>query len=186
MAQGEIMKNYLFCLLVLTALIGLSCASTPSDAPVSDSSTSDAPSGRPQIEGEVTQAKVNDALEQIYASYQTRMDMTGAREYTVVRGDTLSQIARNFYGSLTDVGMAGTRNGFYFPLIMLASPGSNIVDPDLIVPGLKLNIPDIKRNLANPVARQAIKDCLTDVAYVYNKKGKPSEEEGLLRLANSL
>ena len=185
------MKNYLFCLLVFVALIGLSCASAPSDTPTSDvpasdTSTSDAPSSRPQIEGEVTQTKVNDALEQIYASYLTKLDMTGAREYTVVRGDTLSQIARNFYGSLADVGTAGTRNGFYFPLIMLASPGTNIVDPDLIEPDMKLNIPDIKRNLANPVARQAIKDCLTDVAYVYNKKGKPSEEEGLLRLANSL
>ncbi|MCL2318446.1 MAG: hypothetical protein FWC45_00045, partial [Treponema sp.] len=92
---------------------------------------------------------------------------------------------RKFYGSLTDVGDSGPNNGFYFPVIMLASD-SNIVDPDFIDPGMALKIVDLKRNLSNPVSRQAIKDCLMDVSYVYNKKGVKATEDGLIKLANSL
>jgi len=139
----------------------------------------------PKIEGDVTQDKVNTALEQIYDTYRSKLDMTGAQDYTVVKGDTLSQITRKYYGSLTDVGEAGPNNGFYFPVIMTASD-SKIVDPDLIEPGMNLKVPDLKKNLANPVARKAIKDCLNDVAYVYNKKGVAVTEDGLKKLANSL
>ena len=139
----------------------------------------------PKIEGEVTQEKVNDALGQIYDTYRTKLDMTGAQNYTVVRGDSLSQITRQHYGSLTGVGDSGPNNGFYFPVIMLASD-SHIVDPDLIEPGMSLKIVDLKRNLDNPVSRKAIKDCLNDVAYVYNKKGVAATEDGLRKLAASL
>ena len=167
------MKRLLICLLILTALIGLSCKSAPTKSGAA-------------IDGEVTQEKVNNAFEQIYNTFRGRLDMTGAEDYTVARGDTLSQITRKYYGNLNDVGLAGANNGFYFPLIMLASNDSHIVDPDFIEPGMKLRIPDLKRNLANATARKAIKDCLKDVSYVYNKKGKLAEEEGLLKLSNSL
>ena len=139
----------------------------------------------PQISGEVTQEKVNDVLHQIYSAYRGKLDMTGAEDYTVERGDTLTQITRKFYGNLADVGAAGPNNGFYFPVIMMASD-SSIVDPDLIEPGMKLKIPDLKRNLASATSRKAIKDCLNDVAYVYNKKGNSATEGGLKTLANSL
>ena len=166
------MKKLLIVLLIAAALFSFSCKSGPSTA-------------NPNIEGEVTQAKVNDALSQIYNTYRTRLDMTGAQEYTVERGDTLSQITRKYYGSLTGVGDAGPSNGFYFPVIMMAAE-SNIVDPDLIEPGMQLKIVDLKRNLDNPISRKAIKDCLVDVAYVYNKKGVQASEDGLRRLAESL
>ena len=161
------MKKILVCLLITAALFTLSCKSGP------------------KIEGEVTQEKVNDALSQIYDNYRGKLDLTGAQDYTVVSGDTLSQITRRFYGSLTDVGDAGPSNGFYFPVIMIASE-SNIVDPDLIQPGMKMKIPDLKKNLDNPSARKAIKDALNDVAYVYNRKGHAATEEGLKNLAKSL
>ena len=164
------MKKFLVCLLIAGALISISCKTAPST---------------PQIEGEVTQDKVNSALNQIYATYRTKLDMTGAQDYTVVRGDTLSQITRKYYGDLTGVGDAGASNGFYFPVIMMAAD-SNIVDPDLIEPGMKMKVVDLKKNLANPVSRKAIKDCLNDVAYVYNKKGAAATEDGLKKLANSL
>ena len=153
--------------MILTALAMFSCSSSP------------------KIEGDVTQDKVNAALEQIYDTYRTKLDFTGAQDYTVVKGDTLSQITRQYYGTLTDVGDAGANNGFYFPVIMMASD-SKIVDPDLIEPGMKLKIVDLKKNLSNPVSKKAIKDCLNDVAYVYNKKGNASTETGLKTLANSL
>ena len=161
------MKKALICLLLAAAIFSLSCKSGP------------------KIEGEVTQEKVNEALQGIYNKYRDKLDLTGAQDYTVSRGDTLSQITRNYYGNLTDVGEAGPHNGFYFPLIMAASD-SNIVDPDLIEPGMKMKVPDLKRNLANPTARKAIKDCLNDVAYVYRRKGVPATDEGLQRLAKSL
>ena len=161
------MKKILFCLFIVLAFGVLSCQTGP------------------KIEGEVTQQKVNDVLGQIYNNYRSRLDMTGAHDYTVVSGDTLSQITRRYYGTLADVGEAGPSNGFYFPLIMLASD-SHIVDPDFIEPGMKLRIPDLKRNLANSTSRRAIKDCLNDVAYVYNRKGQGPTEAGLKTLANSL
>ena len=139
----------------------------------------------PKIEGEVTQDKVNDALQSIYDQYRSKLDMTGAKDYTIAKGDTLSQITRNNYGDLTDVGDAGPNNGFYFPVIMMASE-SKIVDPDFIEPDMKLKIVDLKKNLAIPASRKAIKDCLNDVAYVYNKKGQQATEDGLKKLAASL
>ena len=161
------MKKILVCLLISAALFSLSCKTGP------------------KIEGEVTQEKVDEALSQIYDNYRAKLDMTGAQDYSVVSGDTLSQITRRYYGNLTDVGEAGPNNGFYFPVIMMASE-SNIVDPDLIQPGMKMKVPDLKRNLDNPAARKAIKDALNDVAYVYNKKGHTVTEEGLKNLAKSL
>ena len=156
--------------LFLAVFVLFSCKSTASGA---------------KIEGEVTQEKVDDALGQIYNTYRPSLDLSGAQNYAVVRGDSLSDITRKYYGDLKDVGDAGSRNGFYFPVIMLASEGK-IVDPDLIEPGMQLKVPDLKKNLNNPSARKAIKDCLNDVAYVYSKKNKPAEEEGLKKLAASL
>jgi LysM repeat protein len=164
-------KISIVLLIALTAFMALSCKT--------------APSGPPTIEGEVTQEKVNSALDQIYDTYRTKLDFTGAQDYTVVKGDTLSAITRKYYGSLTGVGDAGPSNGFYFPVIMLASD-SHIVDPDLIEPGMKLKIVDLQKNLSNPVSKQAIKDALNDVSYVYDKKDRPAERDGLKKLSNSL
>jgi hypothetical protein len=165
------MKKFSALLLVLLAVfLAFSCASTGSGA------VEDVP---------YTPEEANKDLDKIYDTYRGSLDMTGAQDYTVVKGDTLSQITRKYYGNLTSVGEAGDHNGFYFPVIMLASD-SHIADPDLIEPNMKLKIVDLKRNLDNPSSRKAIKDCLNEVAVVYNKKDKPAEEAGLKKLANSL
>ena len=166
------MKKVLVFLFVAVALIGLSCKSAPTTSGAT-------------IEGDVTQDKVNQALEKIYDAYFKKLDLSGAQSYTVVQGDYLVQITQKYYGGLTGVGKAGTNNGFYFPLIMLAS-GNIIVDPDLIEPGMRLTIPDLKKNLANSGARKAIKNCLKDVSYIYNRKGESATEKGLVALADSL
>ena len=111
--------------------------------------------------------------------------MSDAVEYTVVFGDFLSEITRTFYGHLTDVGTAGRRNGFYYPLLMLASEGQ-IKDPDFILEGMKLRIPDLKKNLANADSRKAIRDILIQTAVSYGNKRLTDEEEGLRKLADSL
>jgi LysM repeat protein len=167
------MRKLLFCLLIAVVFAGLSCKSAPAEME----------SG---IAGELTQQQVDNALKQIYGAYQAKLDMSGSQDYTVVWGDTLSKITRRYYGGLTNVGEAGSLNGFYFPIIMLASPDSHIVDPDMIYPGVKLKIIDLERNLANPEAHQAIKDSLMDIAHVYQTKNKLAEETGLIKLSNSL
>jgi len=167
------MKKLLVILFAAVALIGLSCKSAPT--------TSGA-----VIEGEITQEKINQALEKIYDAYFSKLDLSGAQNYAVVQGDYLVQITQKYYGALTGVGKAGKSNGFYFPILMLASSNAGIVDPDLIQPGMKLTIPDLKKNLANSDARKAIKDCLKDVAYIYNKKGDRVTEKGLVALSDSL
>ena len=111
--------------------------------------------------------------------------MSGASDYTVLPGDFLSEITRRFYENLTNVGQAGTRNGFYYPLLMHASDGQ-ITDPDLIFPDMKLKIPDLVKNLANPDSRRTIKTLLAQAAILYRSKSLPDEAEGLQKLADWL
>jgi hypothetical protein len=102
--------------------------------------------------------------------------LEGAKIYTVVRYDTLSKIAINNYGRV---------NGYYFPLIMLAS-GDVVDDPDLIEPGTRLTIPDLQRNLSDPGARAKIKEFLNEIANVYDRKRIDRMRDDLRALANSL
>jgi hypothetical protein len=173
------MKKFFLCVLIAAVFTGISCKSAPAgSAPVADN--------KPVITGEVTQEKVDTELKKIYDNYYSSLDMYGCQEYTVVWGDTLSKITRRYYGKLADIGEAGYKNGFYFPILMMASPDSRIVDPDLIIPGVKLKIIDLERNLANPAAHKAIKDSIKEIAYIYQAKNKPAEETGLIKLSDSL
>jgi Tfp pilus assembly protein FimV len=117
---------------------------------------------------------------QVYERYSGDIILEGAKTYRVVWGDTLTKIARRQYGS---------RNGYYFPLILLAS--RNVVtDPDKLIPGMNLTIPDLQRNLNNAGARQKIKDFLFEIADVYNshpeRKWGAQTRNQLRALASSL
>jgi hypothetical protein len=116
------------------------------------------------------QEDVNLSFETVYSKYENRLILDGAGDYEVVPGDTLTRISRTKYG----VG-----NGYYFPLIMLAS-NDVVQDPDLIEPGMHLAIPDLQRNLDDSVARQAMKDFFIEIAGVYEQKSA-SEERAVLR-----
>ena len=182
------MKKLLICLLIAAALGGLSCQ-TPPAANTGETRPAQEPASAP-VSQPAPQERAAENVNQSGAVAQnidprSKLDLSGSEGYTVVKGDTLSQIARRFYGRLTDVGPAGRTNGFYFPVIMLAS-GNVIVDPDLIEPEMKLVVPDLKKNLASPVPRQAIKDYLRVIAGIYRGKGKPDEVDGLIRLSDSL
>jgi hypothetical protein len=115
-------------------------------------------------------------MEEVYEQHSGTLILDGAKSYVVVRTDTLSKITRNNYGR---------RNGYYFPLIMLASQDL-VKDPDLILPGMRLTIPDLQKNLDNPESRQRIKEFLNEIAGVYNTKGKTITRDQLRALANSL
>jgi hypothetical protein len=106
----------------------------------------------------------------VYSKYENRLILDGATDYEVVPGDTLTRISRSKYGPT---------NGYYFPLIMLAS-NDVVKDPDLIEPGMHLSIPDLQRNLDDSGARHAMKDFFIEIAEVYEKKST-SEERTVLR-----
>jgi hypothetical protein len=121
-------------------------------------------------------------LAEIYERYESDIILTGAATYTVVWGDTLSRIARRYYG----VG----DNPYYFPLIIAASKGSvEIVDPDSIEVGMELTIPSLQANLDNPAARSNLKNLLKDVADFYAKKKTSYSQglyNGLIKLYNAM
>jgi hypothetical protein len=93
----------------------------------------------------------------------TGLDFTGAGTYTVKSGDTLSEISRHAYN-----------DGFYYPVIMLASRGV-VINPDKIQPGMELTIPDLERNKANPVSRKSMKNCLNGFATIEKNKANPNQ-----------
>ncbi|MDR3284210.1 MAG: LysM peptidoglycan-binding domain-containing protein [Treponema sp.] len=119
---------------------------------------------------------IEEAFQDVYDEHRSGLILTGAKDYTVVRGDTLSGLARKNYGD---------DNGYFFPLIMLAS-SDVVLDPDLIEPGMELTVPDLPKNLDNPNARKQLKEFLTDIAGIYGQKQKPEIQRDLLDLANSL
>ena len=123
----------------------------------------------------MTQEEAQAAIENIYAKYKTSLIYEGAETYVVKGGDRLSAIAHEFYG-----------NGFYFPLVMLAS--SDVVkDPDKIQPDMELIIPDLQRNLDDARAKKSIKDFLVEIAKVYDRReGRENDAQGLRDLAASL
>jgi len=113
------------------------------------------------IEVEVQEKDLPDAT-----NVTIGLDLTGARTYKVKWGDTLSKISRRFY-----------KDGFYYPIIMLASPGV-VKNPDKIIPGMVLTIPDLERNKANANGRKCIKDRLNEFADI--EKAKPRPRRGLI------
>jgi hypothetical protein len=116
------------------------------------------------------------AFETVYDTYRPELILDGAGSYKVVKGDTLSAITRRQYG-------AG--NGYFFPLIMLAS-SDVVLDPDLIEPDMILTIPDLQRNLNDAKAREKIQAFLIDIAGIYEQKDKPDTQRRLMELAQSL
>jgi hypothetical protein len=93
----------------------------------------------------------------------TGLDFTGAGAYTVKSGDTLSEISKHAYN-----------DGFYYPVIMLASRGV-VINPDKIQPGMELTIPDLERNKANATSRRSMKNCLNGFATIEKNKANPNQ-----------
>jgi hypothetical protein len=116
------------------------------------------------------------AFEGVYESYKTEFILDDAQTYTSVEGDTLPAIVRRIYGA---------DNGYFFPLIILASRDA-IIDIDALEPDMVLKIPDLRKNLEDPDTRQALKYLLRDVADVYEKKEVAETREYKKQLAADL
>ena len=59
-----------------------------------------------------------EAYQSVYDRYKHGLILDGADKYTVKRGDTLAAISRSVYSG----------NGFYYPVILLASDDVVLVD----------------------------------------------------------
>ena len=115
-----------------------------------------------------------EAFQSVYNRYRKNLILDGATTYTVARGDTLSAISRAQYN-----------NGFYFPVIMMAS-SDIVLDPDKIEPGMVLTVPDLQKNLNDARAKTNIKNFLMDIAKIEDDRDRPRDAEGLRNLANTL
>jgi hypothetical protein len=175
-------KPLLVVMGILTTWLVCSCKSTgttsaPKAGPSSDSDPSPNLSPGPGLSPQEEQS-----LEFIYERHDDAIILTGAKEYTVIKGDTLSKIARENYG-------AGG-NAYYFPLIIAASKDSaDIVDPDSIEVGMKLVIPSLQENLNNPAARNNLKSLIKEIADFYSRKSGGQSAglyDGLIRLHEAL
>jgi phage tail protein X len=93
-----------------------------------------------------------------------------------VWGDTLSKIALRYYGK---------GNGYYYPLVLLGNPGIT-VNPDLIIPGTQLKIPDLQRNLDNAAVRTELKTYIEELIGFYNRKPDRVMSANLRSLADKL
>jgi LysM repeat protein len=168
------MKKTVFCLLpVLTIFVVFACASTPSaPAPASAAGSSSAPAASTPAQPSQQQTQQPSTVA-ASPSRTTDIILDGSETYTVVRGDTLTKISRSKY-----------RNGFYYPLIIMAS--NNIVkDQDLIRPGMRLIIPRLQANLDDPRARESMRRFFLETANITERK-RPRDAAGLRRLAGSL
>lgn len=122
---------------------------------------------------------INGQFANIYNSYRSNLILSDSTKYTVKSGDTLTGITKKLYGD---------ENGYYFPLMILAS-SEVVLDPDLIMPGMELTVPNLQKNLNDADARKEMKAFFKDVAGVYRHKKTSSASttrKELLKIANSL
>jgi len=171
-ARRDEMKNLVVCLLLcLSFFVFFACATQPSaPEPVPEPTPAPAPKPTPAPPPEPPKAAA--------PSRATDLILDGAETYTVVRGDTLTKISRRKY-----------QNGFYWPLIMMASPSAWTTfnmdqDQDLIEPGMALTIPNLQANLNDARAKESMKKFFLETAGI-TERIRPKDAAGLQKLANS-
>lgn len=149
-----------------------SCGTAPKpQAAASDSAAKD--SGQTAAKGT---SKEDKAFDKVYTQAKEKIDTGDTETYVVQSGDTLTAITKQYYGD---------DKGYYFPMIMAAS-SDVVTNPDLIVPGMELSIPDYDANMNNPKIRAALKGVFKKVANIYAKQDKTDMENHLLEVADSL
>jgi phage tail protein X len=106
----------------------------------------------------------------------SNLDLTALQVHAVVQGDTLSKIAQRYYGE---------QGGYYFPLILFANR-DQISDPDVLHPGMQLDIPELRIDLINEAARAELKNYTMELAYWYARKGNNELKDQLIKFADGL
>jgi hypothetical protein len=158
------MKKVLFAVLVISVLAAAGCQTTGSG--------NAGGGGESEVKTEQSAEKV---FENVYDRYEGDLILDGAQTYTVVKGDSLNGISRAKYN-----------NGYYYPIIMLASRDV-VVDPDRIEPGMQLTIPDLEKNLNDSKARASIKRFLPEMAVIEDMRADsaPSKDKAAVRHATA-
>jgi hypothetical protein len=171
-------KLFLLSVIIISVMFVASCASTGGSTTESPAPVSPAP---------VTPAVVSPAAsvstpppqppaqapQPVNDHYVSGLILTGAKSYTVKRGDTLSGIAWRQYN-----------NGYYYPVIFLASKDV-VLDPDIIEPGMQLTVPDLRINLNDARAKANIRNYLLEIAGVEDQRNRRGTANGIRKEANS-
>jgi len=164
-------KKNLFCVFLFCITIFLGCAGTPEPDPPPTPAPAPAPAPAPTPVPEITVQPQPPA-----PAVTEELVLQGSTRHVIIYRDTLSQIAARAYGH---------SNMFYFPLIRLAN-ASQISNPDVIIPGINLIIPDLQANLNNPGARRLLKAEMLSTATHYDRLNIPEAAARLRALANEL
>jgi len=172
------MKKVVFCLLlVLIIFVFFACATPPPEPTATSASTASSvasSAATPAASAPVsTPQQTTNTPTPAPASSNNDIILSGSEIYTVVWGDTLTKIARSKYG-----------NGFYYPLILMAS-SSVVKDQDRIIPGMRITIPKLQANLDDSRARASMKRFFLETASITERK-RPRDAAGLRNLANTL
>ncbi|MBQ4330900.1 MAG: LysM peptidoglycan-binding domain-containing protein [Spirochaetaceae bacterium] len=173
------MKRF-FLPLVALGLFFTSCASS-SPAPVAPETDATAVQSAAEETTTVVQEDANKVTEEAKVVTEDLKDATeeaaqvidegydyvtkilisyGAKKHGVQYRDTLTNIAKKYYGK---------DNGYYFPLIMLASR-QDIADPDKIEPGMDFIVPDLQKCLDNKLIHKSLSNYFKEVADIYATK----------------
>jgi len=176
------MKKAAFCMVLLLSLFILFACTTPPPTPAPAPASEPAAAPAPQTPAPASPASPQTPAPPAPPAPPPPPDrahdlvLDGAEYYTVIKRDTLSHIARLKYGAA---------NGFYYPLIIMASRDL-VEDQDLIEPGTVLTIPKIQPNLNDARARSSMKKFFLEVADITEHGHKrPKDAAGLRKLANS-
>jgi len=170
------MRNaMLFSVLMLLVLLSAACKSKPAPsgdaqvpavtataasatAPGTTSTTTNIPASTPGAEYGTASGTTSGSTGN---RHQSGIILDGATSYIVVRGDTLTGIARRLY-----------QDGSLYPLIMMVS--DNVTDPDQIEPQMRLTIPVLRTNMNDPTARQSINRYFLQIAQIEEQRGRSS------------
>jgi len=148
------MKKVLVLVLVAVCVLGLVACPPPEPPPVRNEAPPPPPPP-PPVEGLV---------------------LDGAKNHTVVSGDTLAEIAAREYGG---------SNMYFFPLIRAAN-SSAVPNADVIEVGTNLVIPNLQRNLDSVGANVLVRADMLNIAAQYEREEKPNAAATLRRLATRL
>jgi len=163
------MKSVVFCLvLFLSFSMFFGCVTPPPPPPPEPTPATPTPPPPPPATPSKPAATPSRA---------TDLVLDGAETYTVVKGDTLSNISRKKY-----------QDGFYWPLLMMASPSAwtsfgMTQDQDLIEPGMVLTVPRLQANLNDARAKQSMKKYFLEIATITDRI-RPADAAGLRSLVN--
>lgn len=152
-------------LLFVCSILAFSSCKTTSEAAVED------------------QVQVSQEIEKEPAQEEkvvyNELDLTGSKKHKVVYRETLSSIAKKYYGN---------DKGYFFPLILDASK-ENISNPEVIIPGTLLIIPDLNKNLADSQRKEYVKKLLLNTSKIYDSKNtffSPKISSELKKTAESI